>query len=119
MHAKGMEFGGYECRGLNGQALQFAIDTRGGCHHGYGLPARMEMFDNTGLDVVGKGEYVKQVAISRMVRDSMIVCTFAPLFKENLIAEILASLFGEAWSRGGSRRGRLQDHVSGAVVQHA
>ena len=42
MHAKGMEFGGYECRGLNGQALQFAISARGGCHHAYGLPARAE-----------------------------------------------------------------------------
>jgi aldehyde:ferredoxin oxidoreductase len=47
MHAKGLELGGYECRGLNGQALQFAIDNRGGCHHGYGLPARREVADNT------------------------------------------------------------------------
>ena len=100
MHAKGMELGGYECRGLNGQGLQFAVDTRGGCHHGYGLPARIEMFDNTRLDVAGKGEYVKKAAISRIVRDSMIVCTFAPLYKENLIAEALTALFGEAWSEG-------------------
>ncbi len=97
MHAKGMEFGGYECRGSNGQALQFAIDTRGGCHHGYGLPARMEMFDNTRLDVAGKGEYVKKAAISRIVRDSMIVCTFTPIYGENLIADTLTSLFGETW----------------------
>src|SRR5680860_556286 len=40
MQAKGLEFGGYECRGLNGQALQFAISARGGCRHAYGLPAR-------------------------------------------------------------------------------
>jgi aldehyde:ferredoxin oxidoreductase len=33
VHASGMEFGGYERRGLNGQALQFAISARGGCHH--------------------------------------------------------------------------------------
>ena len=98
MHAKGMEFGGYECRGANGQALQFAIDNRGGCHHGYGLPARMEVFDNTRLEVAGKGEYVKQAAISRMVRDSLIVCTFTPLYAEEMVVKVLSSLFGETWS---------------------
>ncbi|MCK4784253.1 MAG: hypothetical protein KAV87_10920, partial [Desulfobacteraceae bacterium] len=55
MHAKGMELGGYECRGLNGQALQFAIDNRGGCHHGYGLPARVETADESNLAIEGKG----------------------------------------------------------------
>jgi aldehyde:ferredoxin oxidoreductase len=98
MHAKGMEFGGYECRGANGQALQFAIDNRGGCHHGYGLPARMEVFDNTRLDVAGKGEYVKKAAISRMVRDALIVCTFTPLYSEEMVVKVLSSLFGETWS---------------------
>jgi aldehyde:ferredoxin oxidoreductase len=42
MHAKGLELGGYECRGANGQALQFAINNRGGCHNGYGWVARIE-----------------------------------------------------------------------------
>ena len=98
MHAKGMEFGGYECRGLNGQALQFAIDNRGGCHHGYGLPARTEVFDDTRLQVEGKGEYLKNAAISRVVRDSLIVCTFANLYNEEIMAETLSSLHGEPWS---------------------
>ena len=98
MHAKGMEFGGYECRGSNGQALQFAIDNRGGCHHGYGLPARMEVFDNTRLDVAGKGEYVKQAAIVRMLRDSLIVCTFSPIYNEQMILKVLSAGFGQMWS---------------------
>ena len=98
MHAKGMEFGGYECRGSNGQALQFAIDNRGGCHHGYGLPARMEVFDNTRLDVAGKGEYVKQAAIVRMLRDSLIVCTFTPIYNEQMILKVLSAGFGQMWS---------------------
>jgi aldehyde:ferredoxin oxidoreductase len=98
MHAKGMEFGGYECRGANGQALQFAINNRGGCHHGYGLPARTEIFDNTRLDVAGKGEYVKKAALSRIVRDSLIVCTFTPLYAEEMVVKVLSSLFGETWS---------------------
>ena len=98
MHAKGMEFGGYECRGLNGQALQFATDNRGGCHHGHGLPARTEIFDNTRLNIEGKGEYVKNGAISRIVRDSIIVCTFTPVFSEKIVCQVLSSLFGETWS---------------------
>jgi len=98
MHAKGMEFGGYECRGSNGQALQFAIDNRGGCHHGYGLPARVEIFDNTRLEVAGKGEYVRKAATSRMVRDSLILCTFTPVYSDEMIVKVLSSLFGETWS---------------------
>ncbi|MBW2066782.1 MAG: hypothetical protein JRJ03_17880 [Deltaproteobacteria bacterium] len=98
MQVKGMELGGYECRGLNGQALQFAIDNRGGCHHGYGLPARTEIFDNTRLDLEGKGDYVKKAAISRILRDSMIVCTFTPLYREEMVAEVLTALFGRQWT---------------------
>jgi aldehyde:ferredoxin oxidoreductase len=98
MHVKGMELGGYECRGLNGQALQFAIDNRGGCHHGYGLPARMETMDNTRLDVAGKGAYVKKAAISRIIRDSMIVCTFTPLYHDKMVGEVLSMLFGVPYS---------------------
>jgi aldehyde:ferredoxin oxidoreductase len=98
MHAKGMEFGGYECRGLNGQALQFAVDNRGGCHHGYGLPARMEIFDGTRLDIEGKGQYLIDAGISRIVRDSIIVCTFLPVFSDKILSQVLSSLFGESWS---------------------
>ena len=98
MHAKGMELGGYECRGLNGQALQFAIDNRGGCHHGYGLPARMEAFDGTRLEVETRGEYVKNAAFVRMVGDSMILCTFARVYNNDITAKALTSLFGEPWS---------------------
>ena len=99
MHAKGMELGGYECRGLNGQALQFAIDNRGGCHHGYGLPARQEQFDGTRLDIEGKGEYVKKAAVRRIIMDSMIVCTFlgGPL-NNSILANALSAVFGEPWS---------------------
>ena len=99
MHAKGMEFGGYECRGLNGQALQFAISARGGCHHAYGLPARAETLDGTRLNVDGKGEQVKHAAISRILGDSLIMCTFpGPLYTRDMQAEALSSIFAEPWS---------------------
>jgi aldehyde:ferredoxin oxidoreductase len=99
MQVKGMELGGYECRGLNGQALQFAIDNRGGCHHGYGLPARQEQFDGTRLNVAGKGQYVKDAAIGRIVRDSIIVCTFmgGPI-NNAILTDALSALFKEPWS---------------------
>ena len=99
MHAKGMEFGGYECRGLNAQALQFAISTRGGCHHAYGLPARVETLDGTRLNVEGKGEQVKNAAIGRTLCDSMIVCTFpGPMYTREMLAEALSSASAEPWS---------------------
>jgi aldehyde:ferredoxin oxidoreductase len=74
MHCKGMEFGGYECRGLWGQALEYAISSRGGCHHAYGLPARIpaELEDPT--EVKGKGNLVKNSAITRILYDSAIMC---------------------------------------------
>lgn len=99
MHVKGMELGGYECRGLNGQALQFAISNRGGCHHAYGLPARVETAAGTRLDIKGKGELVKSEAISRILWDSLLVCVFPRLlFSRETIAEIASALFGNPWS---------------------
>ena len=99
MHAKGMEFGGYECRGLNGQALQFAISARGGCHHAYGLPARAETMDGTRLNVEGKGEQVKHAAIGRILGDSLILCTFpGPMYTREMQADALSSLFTQPWS---------------------
>jgi aldehyde:ferredoxin oxidoreductase len=56
------------------------------------------MFDNTRLEVTGKGEYVKKAAISRMVRDSLIVCTFTPIYTEEMLVNVLSSLSGEVWS---------------------
>ena len=98
MHVKGLEMGGYECRGLNGQALQFAVASRGGCHHSFGLPARKEVFDGTRLDVAGKGELVKNMGIGQVIRDSLIVCVFCQAFPEPILQEILSSLSGEHYS---------------------
>jgi len=103
MQVKGMELGGYECRGLNGQGLQFAIDTRGGCHHGYGLPARSETHDGTRLEVEGRGEYVKNLATSKIIRDSMITCGFARVLGDKILAEALSAIFDEPWSVDDSR----------------
>ena len=99
MHAKGLEFGGYECRGLMGQALQFAISNRGGCHHANGLPARTEVSDGTRMQIEGKGEQVKNLAIDRIVRDSLPLCTFVGMIvTKPLLPEIVSALYGEPWS---------------------
>jgi aldehyde:ferredoxin oxidoreductase len=84
---------------LNGQALQFAIDNRGGCHHAYGLPARVEAYDGTRLNIEGKGEFVKKLAIGRIIRDSFIACTFPGLvLTMPILADAVSALFGEPWS---------------------
>jgi aldehyde:ferredoxin oxidoreductase len=100
IHAKGLELGGYECRGSWGQALQFAVDARGGCHHGYGLPARVENAKGIGMKLEGKGQMLKNAATYRILCDSLIICTFAQpkIFSDELIVELLSALFGREWT---------------------
>jgi aldehyde:ferredoxin oxidoreductase len=102
MHAKGLEFGGYECRGSWGQALQFAVDARGGCHHGYGLPARVENMKGIGMKLEGKGQMVKNLATHRIICDSLIICTFSQpkIYSDELIVELVSALFGREWTWG-------------------
>ncbi|MFB3886513.1 MAG: aldehyde ferredoxin oxidoreductase family protein [Thermodesulfobacteriota bacterium] len=76
MHCKGLEMGGYECRGLYGQALEFALNPKGGDHHGIGLPARVEAANGTGRNIKGKGIALKKDAIDRILGDSLVVCCF-------------------------------------------
>lgn len=107
MHVKGLELGGYECRGLNGQALQFAINNRGGCHHGYGLPARVEAFNNTRLEIKGKGEMVKNAAIHQVMLDSLLTCSFArPVMSSN--EDILSSLMGKDWATNSTKEAGMR-----------
>ncbi len=100
MHGKGLELGGYECRGTNGQALQFATGNRGGCHHSYGLPARAEITAGTRLEIQGKGKEIKNGAITRILCDSIFVCGFPGqrIFPPDIMAGTLSALFGEPWS---------------------
>jgi aldehyde:ferredoxin oxidoreductase len=97
MEAKGMELGGYECRGANGQALQFAINNRGGDHHGYGWVALIEALEGTRLQVEGKGEQVKNMAIGAVIGDSIPCCSFGRRVFGSMDKNV-SSLFGEAWS---------------------
>jgi aldehyde:ferredoxin oxidoreductase len=101
MHCKGMEFGGYECRGMWGQALQFALSSRGGCHHAYGLPARTPSDTENGTKLAGKGNVVKGAACGRILYDSAVLCTFGrnAIGPDNvLFAKIINAITGKSYT---------------------
>jgi len=76
MTSKGLEFGGYECRGSWAQAIQFAFSHRGGCHHDLGVPARFELGTPEATKVEGRGAVVKAAASRRIAFDCSVMCTF-------------------------------------------
>ena len=77
MNVKGMEFPGYDPRGIQGMALAFATSTRGACH----LRATMyvpELFQGV-LDrftVRGKAPTLKDLHQLFTLYDSMVLCKF-------------------------------------------
>ncbi len=77
MNVKGMEFPGYDPRGIQGMGLAFATSTRGACH----LRATMyvpELFQGV-LDrftVKGKAQPLKDLQELFTVYDCMILCKF-------------------------------------------
>lgn len=79
MHAKGMELGGYDPRGLMGQALVFGAGPRGGCHHANGYVIAEEIGSGKWdrFAVAGKGELVRRARGARVIFDSAIYCAFA------------------------------------------
>lgn len=77
MNVKGMEFPGYDPRGIQGMALAFAMSTRGACH----LRATMyvpELFQGV-LDrftIKGKAKPLKDLQELFTLYDSMVLCKF-------------------------------------------
>ena len=111
MHVKGLEMGGYECRGLNAQALQFAIDNIGGSHSAYGFPPFIELTDGSRMQVKGKGEQLKHIAISRILRDCIPACGFGfvgKVFTDAMLPDVVSSLLGEPWSADDLKRAALR-----------
>ena len=96
MHCKGLEFGGYECRGGWGQALQFALASRGGCHHAFGLPARTPDDRENGMQVTGKGDLLKRLATVRTLFDSTVLCGFSRVvFGTDSMLRIINAITGK------------------------
>lgn len=94
MHAKGLELGGWGCRGVNGQALQYALGSRGGCHHDLGLPAKLEWSSPDAEGVAGKGRLVLGTAADRIAHDSAVICSFSDQYGD---LETLAGMYAGVW----------------------
>jgi aldehyde:ferredoxin oxidoreductase len=62
--------------------------------------AKVETADGTRLNIEGKGEQVKNTAITRILCDSLLFCTFPGMrvFSRDNMAKAVSSLFGEPWS---------------------
>ena len=102
MHGKGLELGGYECRGAKGQAIQYSVGIRGGCHHDLGLPARQETVGGKGAEMTGKGELTRKLALSRIIFDSTVLCTFCrSVYNEDVVARALSAITGENYTSQG------------------
>ncbi len=77
MNVKGMEFPGYDPRGIQGMSLAFATSTRGACH----LRATMyvpELFQGVldRLTVKGKAQPLKDLQELFTLYDCMVLCKF-------------------------------------------
>ena len=89
MNVKGMEFPGYDPRGIQGMSLAFATSTRGACH----LRATMyvpELFQGV-LDrftVKGKAKPLKDLQELFTVLDCMVLCKFGA-----------RNAFGNSWDQ--------------------
>jgi aldehyde:ferredoxin oxidoreductase len=99
MHCKGLEIGGYECRGFFGQALQFALNPKGGDHHGIGMPARLEAADGTNRQIKGKGNALKKDGLERIITDSIVLCVFPRKIMGSLIPELLSAATGRNFTK--------------------
>ena len=82
MHAKGMELGGYDPRGMKGMGLVYACGPRGGCHHAGGYTAIPEMM-NPQIDRFSEKGKAPLVAGTRNRRasvcDSGLICAFVAI----------------------------------------
>jgi aldehyde:ferredoxin oxidoreductase len=97
MHAKGMELGGYDPRGVKSQALVLACGPRGGCHHagGYVIHAELVSGNFDRMAVRGKGSLVKMARDLRAVMDSAIYCAFlASAYKLDVAAQMIGAATG-------------------------
>lgn len=79
MQAKGLEFPGYDPRGVQGHALGYATSNRGGCHlraymigpEALGVPAPIDRFKTE-----GKAKIVKLFQDVSATVDSLVLCRF-------------------------------------------
>ncbi|MBN2567973.1 MAG: aldehyde ferredoxin oxidoreductase family protein [Deltaproteobacteria bacterium] len=96
MHVKGMELGGYDPRGAVSQAITYAAGSRGGCHHGIGLGARVDALKATRHETEGKASLIQMLGRKQISLDSIPGCTLglSRAFDYDIIGEGLSLLTG-------------------------
>ncbi|MBI2456022.1 MAG: aldehyde ferredoxin oxidoreductase family protein [candidate division NC10 bacterium] len=108
IHVKGLELGGYDPRGLQGEGLSMATAERGGCHHFGGYVVMTETsgkVDN--LATAGKGKLVRETRMRTVINDSITHCSFVargPGMEETTLATALQYATGWAFSVDRLRR---------------
>jgi aldehyde:ferredoxin oxidoreductase len=100
MHAKGMELGGYDARGLKGMSLVYGCGPRGGCHHAGGYTVIPEIM-NPNIDRFAEKGRAQLVAATRNRRvslcDSSLMCAFVAI---GLSDETVRGIFAGATGHG-------------------
>jgi aldehyde:ferredoxin oxidoreductase len=107
MHSKGLEFAGYDVRGIKGMGLSFAVSNRGACHlrsssyvaeiNGSFLPLGIEGQDR--LNTQDKGSMVGLLENYQSVLDSLVLCKFyRSFFTPGELGEIGELITGRSFS---------------------
>jgi aldehyde:ferredoxin oxidoreductase len=102
MHAKGMEIGGYDPRGVKGMALVYGCGPRGGCHHAGGYTVTVELTDpkfdrfaDTGKAPIALGTRNRRAAGA----DSAGTCAFLTVgMQDATLAEAIAAATGHEFT---------------------
>ena len=101
MHVKGLEFPGYEPRGMKGVGLAFAVAGRGACHlkacfHSYEISGRSDRFSSK-----EKGALLKESEDRMSIFDSLLMCKIIRgILEPKDIAKALALVTGVEWKEG-------------------
>jgi aldehyde:ferredoxin oxidoreductase len=98
MHAKGMELGGYDPRGLKGMSLVYACGPRGGCHHAGGYTVIPEIM-NPDIDRFAEKGKAGLAAATRNRRaslcDSGLICAFIAIgLSDETVVDLLSRTTG-------------------------
>jgi aldehyde:ferredoxin oxidoreductase len=97
MHVKGLELGGYDPRGVQGQGVSMATSCRGGCHGKGGYMVAFEAFMGAvdRFATSGKGKIIKMVRLRSIQGDSLNLCAHgARAIRGDLRLKLLSAVIG-------------------------
>jgi len=102
MHAKGMEIGGYDPRGVKGMATVYGCGPRGGCHHAGGYTVVVELtnpdvdrFADKGKAPITLGTRNRRAGAA----DAPCTCAFLSIgLQDDTLAELIAGATGREFT---------------------